>query len=397
MSQTPDLRILRSDFLFDGRKILEGHALVINGMGQIKEVLSPEHFQKSDVEYLPGLLCPGFVNAHGHLELSHMKGRVDTGTGLLPFLKAVVSLREVDPSEIERAIVAGDQEMWQEGIVAAGDISNKKDTIPVKRSSKIQYFSFIEAFDLWQDPLAGNFFNGYQEVYESYGALPKSMSPHAPYSVSPTLFAKINETNVRPTILSIHNQEVKDEDSLFLDGTGGFKEFIEGFGFSMDHFRPTGRHSVYYAMEHLGARHQMLFVHNTRMTREDIRAVLDWNPRSYFVSCPNANLYIENRLPRYADFRSENARVCLGTDSLTSNWRLSILEEIKTILKYQAYVPVEEVFQWATLNGAEALGMQDWAGSFDPGKKPGVLWIQQFHRHEGRLGLDSRAMVKRII
>jgi cytosine/adenosine deaminase-related metal-dependent hydrolase len=390
-------RILCSDHIFDGRNLLEGHALVFDAQGQIIELLSGDQFQKSDAEYLPGLICPGFVNAHGHLELSHMKGRVNAGTGLIPFLKAVVSLREVDPAEIEHAIIAADEEMWREGIVAAGDISNKRDTIPVKSKSPIRYFTFIEAFDLWQDTMAETFYKGYQEVYEAYGDLPKSLSPHAPYSVSPTLFEKIKMANPQASILSIHNQEVSDENLLFLDGSGGFKDFIQGFGFSMDHFKPTGRNSVYYAMAYLEPKHQMLFVHNTLMAREDIRSVLNWNPRSYFVSCPNANLYIENRLPRYEDFRNEKAKVCLGTDSLTSNWRLSILEEIKTVLKYQASIPVEEVFQWACLNGAEALGMEAWAGSFEPGKKPGILWIQEFSKQPNGFILDSKAQVKRII
>ncbi|HQV66448.1 MAG TPA: amidohydrolase family protein, partial [Saprospiraceae bacterium] len=95
----------------------------------------------------------------------------------------------------------------------------------------------------------------------------------------------------------------------------------------------------------------------------------------FWATCPNANLYIENKLPDYQIFRDADAKVTIGTDSLTSNWQLSIWEEIKTIRKYQSYIPLEELLTWATINGAEALSYEDRLGSFEVGKTPGILHI----------------------
>jgi cytosine/adenosine deaminase-related metal-dependent hydrolase len=75
-------------------------------------------------------------------------------------------------------------------------------------------------------------------------------------------------------------------------------------------------------------------------------------------------------------FLAQKAKVCLGTDSLSSNWQLSILEEMKTLSKYCAYLDFETILTWATLNGAEALGMSDVLGSFDKGKAPGILLLE---------------------
>ena len=77
-------------------------------------------------------------------------------------------------------------------------------------------------------------------------------------------------------------------------------------------------------------------------------------------------------MPEYKKFIETNAKVTIGTDSLTSNWRLSILDEMKTILKYQSYLDFETVLKWATLNGAEALGFDNILGSIDIGKAPGI-------------------------
>jgi aminodeoxyfutalosine deaminase len=110
-------------------------------------------------------------------------------------------------------------------------------------------------------------------------------------------------------------------------------------------------------------------------TKDDILAAQSWNKDIFWATCPNANLYIENRLPDYQVFLDTNATVTIGTDSLTSNWQLSIWEEIKTIRRYQSYVPLETLISWATINGAKALGYDDRLGSIEVGKTPGLVLI----------------------
>jgi cytosine/adenosine deaminase-related metal-dependent hydrolase len=126
----------------------------------------------------------------------------------------------------------------------------------------------------------------------------------------------------------------------------------------------------------LNPANRTLFVHNTLTSRADIAAAQAWSPHVFWATCPNANLYIENRLPNYAAFLDAGARVTIGTDSLTSNWQLSILEEMKTIARYQRFVPFEALLRWATLHGAQALGFDDTLGSLEVGKTPGILVIQ---------------------
>lgn len=347
------------------------------------KILAIEHRDKHDdstLEYHAGTLIPGLVNTHCHLELSHMKGKVNTGTGLIPFITGVVTQRGATQDIIQEAIKKAEQEMLDGGIVALGDISNATDTFAIKAHGRMRYYTFVELFDFLQDANAEKTAEGGIGVWNQLDLArdsARSLVPHAPYSVSPSLFQAINTFNPSGNItVSIHNQETPPENQLFLTKTGGFIDFYGKFGISLEQFEATGSPSIYYAMEHMNPYNRTLFVHNTLTTREDIEAAHAWSQQVYWATCPNANLYIENRLPNYAAFLDTNARLTIGTDSLTSNWQLSVLEEMKTIARLQSYVPFHTLLRWATLNGAEALGFDDSLGSLEPGKRPGILLLQ---------------------
>ena len=337
-----------------------------------------DQHDSSSILHHKGLLMPGFVNTHCHLELSHLKGRVDTGTGLLPFLEKVVTLRDVDQAQIDQAIVDGDREMYEGGIVAVGDICNKIDTASTKSNSPIRYYSFVEMFDFLQPAMTQKSFDQYYEVFVGQsddGHNKKSMVPHAPYTVSPDLFAIINAANTGDRVVSIHNQETAHENAFFIDKSGGFADWYKQFGFGLEDFKVLGKSSIHYAMQHLDAKKPTLFVHNTMTTPADISAAQAWNHKVYWATCPNANLYIENMLPDYKAFIDAGAKVTIGTDSLTSNWQLNIWEEIKAIRRYASFVPLELLVQWATANGAEALGWESDLGSLTVGKTPGLVHV----------------------
>ncbi|HPG07573.1 MAG TPA: amidohydrolase family protein [Saprospiraceae bacterium] len=354
----------------------KGQVLILDEAGKILAIEPLSNHDPASVMHREGLLTPGFINAHCHLELSHLKDRVPTGTGLLPFLKGVVSLREVEPEVIQEAIAREDRAMYVAGIQAVGDICNTADTVAVKSNSPIDYYSFVELFDFMQDHQALATYERSKQVLTDQRSTRHAVSavPHAPYTVSDKLYGYIHQENDKNSTISLHNQETPHEDALFQDGSGGFPSFFREFGIDFK-FDAPGTSSLDYARKRLHPDQPILLVHNTMSTLEDIREAMEWNPSTFWVTCPNANLYIENRMPDYRKFQEAGAIVAIGTDSLTSNWQLSIFEEIKTILRYQSYLPFDEVLRWATYHGALALQMEEQLGSFGVGKKPGVLWI----------------------
>jgi cytosine/adenosine deaminase-related metal-dependent hydrolase len=353
----------------------EARVVVTDDAGTILSIDAMADHDPASVAIFSGAIVPGFINTHCHLELSHMRGKVDTGTGLLPFLRSVVQFRHIAQEEIDAAIRVADQEMYEAGIVAVGDISNKLDTAPVKDQSKLRYYTFVEMFDFLQEDGAAETFARYLPVFEGQSIAHgnrKSVVPHAPYTVSKHLFSRLRGMQGPDETISIHNQETPHEDEFFMHKTGGFLDFYAMFNFSLADFQPSGRHSIDYAKANMNPRQRTLFVHNTMTTPEDIAAAHAWSDRVYWATCPNANLFIENRLPNYRHFIDAEARMTIGTDSLTSNWQLSVLEEMITIARYQSYVPFDTLLRWATLNGAQALGFEDTLGSVDVGKRPGL-------------------------
>ena len=390
-------RKLQADLVYpvSGPAIPNG-IVVIDDEGLILDIGPASKFTNENIERFSGALCPGFINTHCHLELSHMKGKIDTGTGLIKFIGSVVANRAASEAEIQGAIVKAENEMFQNGIVAVGDICNTRDTFKVKSQSKIRFYSFIEMFDLLMEDKAESYFNDYYKVYEDLlidNEHKKSVVPHAPYSVSIPLFRKIRDINKETDLtISIHNQETKAEDELFLTKTGELIDFYSRIGNDLSGFKHTEKTSISYAIEYLNPMHRTLFVHNTLTRKKDIQQAHSWSDKVYWATCPNANLYIENRLPYYQNFMDEGAKMTIGTDSLTSNWQLNIIEEIITIKKYQSYIPLEELIKWATLNGAKALGFDKDLGSLETGKKPGINLIQL---KEGDSKLNNQ--IERII
>jgi len=393
-----NMKKITADWVFPvSSEPIKNGVITLDDTGKILHLDTRESHRKEDLEIHEGALVPGFVNTHCHLELSHMKGKVETGTTLIPFITNVVQRREASESIIQNAIAEADNYMYKNGIVAVGDISNQVDTFERKSKSKIRYYNFIEMFDFLQEDDAQKTYDQYRAVYDELH-LPeghqKTCVPHAPYSVSTSLFKLINTTNKGDTkTVSIHNQETLPENELFEKGTGGFVDFYGSFGISLDAFRPNHKPAIHYALANLDPTHRTLFVHNTLTTRDDIQAAHRWSDKVYWATCPNANLYIENRLPNYQAFIDTKARMTIGTDSLTSNWQLSILDEMKTILRYQSYLSFETVLRWATLNGAEALGFEQDLGSIEIGKRPGINLL---NINEERI-LENETIITRII
>ncbi len=392
------MRKISADYIcpVSGTPIKEG-VIVIDANGKIIQIGNRNDFEASELEIYKGVIVPGFVNTHCHLELSHMKGKVDTGTSLIPFITGVVTKRAASEEVIQEAIAAAEQEMIDGGIVAVGDNSNEPENFAQKAKGNLLNYTFVEFFDFLQDQNATAEFEKYKAVFDELSTPSgnqKTCVPHAPYSVSETLFELINGANTSQNglTISIHNEETPPENELFLSKTGGFIDFYGMFGIELDKFEATGKTSIHYAMENMNPNHRTLFVHNTLTNAEDIAAAHSWSDKVYWATCANANLYIENRLPNYQLFIDANAKMTIGTDSLTSNWQLSVLEEMKTIARYQSYVPFEMLLKWATLNGAEALGFQRDLGSIEVGKTPGLNLLNL----DGAFDLGNDTTVKKL-
>lgn len=334
------------------------------------EVMNLPKVQKQN-----GVIVPGFVNTHCHLELSWLRGKIEQKKGLVPFIKEVIRLGRSRPGDSLEAMYSADQEMYQNGIVAVGDISNLIDSKPVKLDSPMKYHTFVETLGF--DPSrAKDIFELACTLKNDFSPLKSSISPHAPYSISKELLRYISrECGNSESLMSIHNQESEEENTLFRYKTGLFLDFYEGMKISTDFFKAQARSSVQSIFSHLGKKQKILLVHNTYTSLKDIYFTKRSGRDIYWCFCPKANLYIENRLPKVELFRQNDLNITLGTDSLASNDTLCILSELKTLHENFPTLRLEETIRWATLNGARFLDMDEDMGSIEVGKKPGLNLI----------------------
>jgi aminodeoxyfutalosine deaminase len=347
-------------------------------------------------ELYEGILVPGFVNVHCHLELSHLKGRIRNNKGIGYFIGEINRQREAEDQTIRQAAKDAETEMYREGVVAVGDISNTAVTLEIKKQSDISWVSFVETFGF--NPVrakrAIKMALSISSLFQSNG-LRSSVVPHSPYSVSNELFREIAKLDKKEcSILSIHNQESEAENQFFLNGDGPILEHLnQNLGLDTSLWQPSGKNSLETILPKLNTTLPLLLVHNTFTTFKDLTFMKGFGRggKTWLVLCPNSNLYIEGKLPPVRLFRSENMQICIGTDSLASNSELSVLAELKILQIHFPEIPSEELFTWACLNGARALGMEDLLGSLEIGKKPGIVLIRSFPPENHSLMSESRA------
>lgn len=328
------------------------------------------------VKKVEGIICPGFINTHCHLELSHLKGKIKKQGGLVDFIKQLQQSRKTDNEKtILQAAAKADHAMLENGIVAVGDIVNTTATINIKAESRLYYHSFVETFGFVPSQ-AKEAFDKALALLNEFKPHPSSITPHAAYSVSKQLFKLIrNYSDNKENLLSIHNQESEEENKFYRYKLGDFNDLYAHFGININHFKPQARNSLQSVIPLLSNKQNVLLVHNTYTNLKDIYFLKRFDHHIHWCFCPNANLYIEGRLPKIELFLDQGLNITLGTDSLASNDNLCILSEMRTLQEKYPSLTTATLMEWGTINGARYLGIADEKGTLEAGKTPGLNLI----------------------
>ncbi|RZM04308.1 MAG: amidohydrolase, partial [Pedobacter sp.] len=137
-------RKIKADTIFDGYRFLPGNkVLICNAAGSVEAIVDDAD-AGDDIAIIEGMLSPGFINTHCHIELSHLKGKIPEHTGLVNFVQQVMSGRESSAPEQILAMQQAADELYESGTVAIGDICNTADSIALKRHSHLHWHNFIE-------------------------------------------------------------------------------------------------------------------------------------------------------------------------------------------------------------------------------------------------------------
>ncbi len=367
------MRLITANRIFNGLSFLDSDTvLAIDEQGQLSDILKQSEVDSSTVEKLDGIITPGFINAHCHLELSHMHQMIPEKKGFLDFAKNIMSRRNlVSVEQMTEAAKQADLQMIQNGIAAVGDISNINLTFEIKKQSKIFYHTFIELLGLDPSKAVPMLYYGVSLLDElkTFG-LNGSLAPHAPYSCSADLIKAIADYNAKNNLpTSIHNQESEEENKFLRGEKSDFDELYKFLQLDISWFKPNFKSSLDAYLKQLNEKTNIL-VHNTFSSEEDLRSV---HSNVFWCLCPSANLYIEDTLPNYTQLLKNTQQICFGTDSLASNSTLDVLKE--ATIFYSKTGNLDLTLKGLTSNGAKALGIQDSFGSFIIGKNAGINLI----------------------
>lgn len=353
----------------------------VDNNGEIISIVDPGRAFKEihSTEFHNGVIVPGFVNAHCHLELSHLKGQIKSGLGIAGFIKAVTECRVNDNDVIVKAIQHAIREIEITGTVAVGDICNTLDTFFLKSRSSIFFHNFIEVFGINPDTSERIIENaiGIMCGFEKLQNSSTSITPHSTYSLSKELWDRLrSQINMSDLPVSIHYAESLPEFEYLINGTGPLMERYKLLNIPFD--APFGLTPFKVVTDNINHNKDVLFIHNTFASVDESVELNRFFRKATFVTCPESNLIIEGKLPDLVSMYKQGLRIAIGTDSLASATSLSILYHIKLLQEHFTEISFSDILKWSTLNGAEALNFSDRFGSIEIGKTPGLNLITNF-------------------
>ena len=349
----------------DPKRPVLNNGIIWTGHGSILAIgpysLAKDDFPAPIQDLGEQTMIPGLLNAHTHLELSHLRGLTTPGEGFAPWVQSLLKLpvQKLEPDLIHQAI----QEMVALGVAGIGDISgqNPRRMHEIHTELPIPTRLFVEFLG----------FSSSSVVSWPVDTHPRdaflTAAGHALYSTHPDLLHKVKSWTARYNRpFSMHLAEHEGELELLATGQGDFADFLRG-KLLPDSYRPPGLSPVAYADRMGLLDHKTLAVHCVHLSRRDIHTLRD--KMVHVCLCPRSNAYIQCGRPPAEDLHRTGVNLCLGTDGLSSNHDLNLWNEARYLAHmWQGNLSLTELISLITINPARALNLEQTTGSLQPGK-----------------------------
>jgi len=321
----------------------------------------------------PGVLLPGLVNAHSHLELSHLAGRLLPASGFVDWVERLVAARADDPLALVRTrAAAGISELERTGTAAVGDVSNALAHLDLLDRSSLRARVFFEQIG-WDPAAATAVMEAARARLAALPALRRvkvSLAAHAPHSVSPALMTALAEAG---RLGALHLAESPHERRFLETGDAEWSAFLARRGLGRVAFTPPGLSPVRH-VDRLGAlRPGLLAAHAVQVDAAD-RALLAARG-VVVVLCPRSNDALGVGRAPVVELREAGVRLCIGTDSLASVPTLDLWDDVLALHRAFPSLEPEWLVRAATRAGAEALGFDD-LGRIAPGARAGFAFFE---------------------
>ena len=328
-------------------------------------------------------IMPALVNAHTHLELSYLRGRVPHTEKFLDWIRTIMAARRNYPDAADPHIVdaarAAIAEMRASGTGLVGDISNTLVTAPLLRETSMpaQIFYELLRFNASEaESITGEARAKADAAEDPNGDVRVSLAPHAPYSVSPALFTAIRADLDAHSgqVTSVHLGESPEEVEFIRRGSGPWRVLLEELGVWTDAWEAPGVSPVAY-LEQLGfLDRRVVAVHGVQFDGDDLNRLRSRDMT--IVSCPRSNQHVGVGAPPLEAFYAMNVNVAFGTDSLASAPDLNMFAELTEARRLAPRVSARTLLESATHCGAMALGFGDRYGTLEAGKRAQIIAVR---------------------
>jgi len=340
------------------------------------------------------VVLPGLVNAHTHLELSWLDGRVPPQDSMDAWIGSMMGIRRTGPAggdaEVLSAMVDTVAAMRATGTVLVGDISNTLASVPLLADADMSAVVFHEILGFRPVDPAAMVRDAHTRVEKtSRRFFPCSVVAHAPYSTSPALFREIAARHEGPAPLAVHLAESNEEMELLRSGRGPMRDMLERLEVWDDAWKAPGAHPVRYMRDVGYLRPGTLLVHGVHLSPADLDEARE--ARAVVVTCPRSNVWVGGGVPPVARFYASGVHVAIGTDSLASVDTVNLFDELAALRRLAPEVEAARLLDSATRVGAESLGYGSDYGSITTGKRAQCVAVQLPH------GLTSPADVEEYL
>lgn len=369
---SPVIKISARILVVDRDTILE-NAVIIAHEGRVREILPAESATKikadKKVNLTGDILHPGFVNAHSHLELSFLKGKLAPGMGFTDWIAEVVKKRgKASPARVNSAIKNAITRMIRSGTTCVGDITSSGKVTPHILASGLRAVVFHEAIGLDPEKAGLKLKQMVDGVERAQGSeiVTHGVSPHAVYSVSIALMRGVADyAAIRGKPLAIHLAETLEESLFSRKGTGPFRDLLAQLKVDVPGGHP--HKGPVKAVQETGALTGATLIHLNHPGRGDLARVK--KAGACVVVCPNSNRWFGRSVTGHPlrELLEKSIPVALGTDSLASNLDLDMAAEMTAALEDFPFLTPGDVFQMATIGGATALKLPKGCGSLHVG------------------------------
>lgn len=333
--------------------------VVALGTGPAPRTASGEPIEEIDLGR--SAVMPGLVNAHTHIELSWMWGRVPPNASFVDWVSQLIALRAAAGPDDRAKMIEGIAAAEEAGTAAIGDISNTLASVDAIARSKLHAVVFRELIGFRSDQTGAEALVRRALAEMAAVVLPPgerirlSIAPHAPYSVSPALFREIAKASTaNGAVSTVHLAESKDEVRFLRDAEGPFREFLERLGAWTEEWQPPRCRPAEYLRRLDVLSPRLLIVHGVQLTDAELKELA--RRRATVVTCPRSNVWVGSGDPPIERFYASGVKVAIGTDSLASATDLNLFSELAAMHHIAPGLPPRQLLASATRAGAEALG-----------------------------------------